>query len=115
VTPPFDTSDRQALVDGSRAIGQSGMVVGSAGNLSLRSGDRVLITPRGAQLDAVDPSDLVDVALADGSVAADRAVRAASRGQSVLSPSVASRLMTQIRTPAEAFNRGLLTPREAGR
>ena len=60
-----------------------------------------------------------------------RAVRAAARGQSVLSPSVASRLMTQIRTPAEAyaklsvsdraaavaeaFNRGLLTPREAGR
>ena len=60
-----------------------------------------------------------------------RAVRAAVRGQSVLSPSVASRLMTQIRTPAEAyaklsvsdraaavaeaFNRGLLTPREAGR
>jgi DNA-binding NarL/FixJ family response regulator len=30
-----------------------------------------------------------------------RAVRAAARGQSVLSPSVASRLMTQIRTPAE--------------
>jgi DNA-binding NarL/FixJ family response regulator len=30
-----------------------------------------------------------------------RAVRAAARGQSVLSPSVASRLMTQIRAPAE--------------
>jgi DNA-binding NarL/FixJ family response regulator len=30
-----------------------------------------------------------------------RAVRAAARGQSVLSPSVASRLMTQIRTPAD--------------
>jgi ABC-type Na+ transport system ATPase subunit NatA len=82
-----------------------------------------------------------------------RAVRAAARGQSVLSPTVASRLMTQIRTPAEGglsdrelevltlatvkthllhiyaklsvsdraaavaegFNRGLLTPREAGR
>jgi DNA-binding NarL/FixJ family response regulator len=30
-----------------------------------------------------------------------RAVRAAARGESVLSPTVASRLMTQIRTPAE--------------
>jgi L-fuculose-phosphate aldolase len=73
MTPAFDTSDRQALVDGSRAIGRSGMVVGSAGNLSIRSGDRMLITPRGAALEAVDPADLVDVALADGSVAADHA------------------------------------------
>lgn len=37
-----------------------------------------------------------------------RAVRAAARGESVLSPSVASRLMTQIRTPAE----GSLSDRE---
>jgi DNA-binding NarL/FixJ family response regulator len=37
-----------------------------------------------------------------------RAVRAAARGQSVLSPTVASRLMTQIRTPAE----GSLSDRE---
>jgi L-fuculose-phosphate aldolase len=73
MTPAFDDSDRQALVDGCRAIGESGMVVGSAGNLSVRSGDRVLITPRGAELEAVDPSDLVDVALDDGSVAADHA------------------------------------------
>ena len=33
----------------------------------------MLITPRGAELDAVDPGDLVDVALADGTVAADHA------------------------------------------
>ena len=37
-----------------------------------------------------------------------RAVRAAARGESVLSPSVASRLMTQLRTPAE----GSLSDRE---
>jgi L-fuculose-phosphate aldolase len=73
MTPAFDSSDRLALIDGSRAIAQSGMVVGAAGNLSIRSGDRVLITPLGAELEAVDPSDLVDVALADGSVAADHA------------------------------------------
>jgi L-fuculose-phosphate aldolase len=73
VTSPFDGSARQTLVDGSRAIAQSGMVVGSAGNLSIRHGDRMLITPRGVGLAAIDPSDLVDVALADGSVAADHA------------------------------------------
>jgi L-fuculose-phosphate aldolase len=73
MTPAFGTPDRQALVDGCRAIGETGMVVGSAGNLSIRAGDRVLITPRGAELEAIDPGDLVDVALADGSVAADHA------------------------------------------
>jgi DNA-binding NarL/FixJ family response regulator len=56
-----------------------------------------------------------------------RAVRAAAAGQSVLAPSVATRLMSRVRGPgpevlsqlgvtdraaavAEAFNRGLLTP-----
>lgn len=69
----FGPRERQALVDGCDAIGRTGMVVGSAGNLSIRSGGRVLITPRGAELDAVNPRDLVDVGLADGSVAADHA------------------------------------------
>jgi L-fuculose-phosphate aldolase len=69
----FEPADRQALVEGSAAIGATGMVVGSAGNLSLRRGDRVLITPRGAELHAVDPADLVEVSLADGTVAPDHA------------------------------------------
>jgi len=55
-------------VEGCRAIGESGMVIGSAGNLSIRQLDRMLITPRGAELDDVDPQDLVDVALIDGTV-----------------------------------------------
>jgi L-fuculose-phosphate aldolase len=69
--PVFDDADRAALVAGSRTIGESGMVVGSAGNLSFRRGERMLITPRGAELEAIDPRDLVDVALADGAVAPD--------------------------------------------
>jgi L-fuculose-phosphate aldolase len=69
----FDLAARTALVQGARAIGESGMVVGSAGNLSLRRGGRMLITPRGAELEAIDPRDLVDVALADGAVSADHA------------------------------------------
>jgi L-fuculose-phosphate aldolase len=72
-TTGFGAADRQALVDGCAAIGATGMVVGSAGNLSLCRRDRVLITPRGAELDAVAPADLVEVSLADGSVAPEHA------------------------------------------
>jgi L-fuculose-phosphate aldolase len=67
----FDTAARAELVEGSRVIGASGMVVGSAGNLSMRRGERVLITPRGAELDATDPQACVEIALADGAVAED--------------------------------------------
>jgi L-fuculose-phosphate aldolase len=69
----FSAAERDALVNGSRAIAQSGLVVGSAGNLSLRSTDRVLITPRGAELDHINPIDLVDVSLTDHTVANDHA------------------------------------------
>lgn len=64
----FDDDDRRALADAARTIDASGMVPGAAGNLSLRRGDRMLITPRGADLGAVDPLDLVDVSLTDGAV-----------------------------------------------
>lgn len=63
-------ADRAALTAAARTIGVSGMVVGSAGNLSLRRGDRMLITPRGAQLEAINPGDHVDVSLEDLTVAA---------------------------------------------
>jgi L-fuculose-phosphate aldolase len=69
----FDDDDRAALAAGCHAIGASGMVIGSAGNLSLRRGERMLITPRGVELPDVAPEDLVDVALSDGAVAADHA------------------------------------------
>jgi L-fuculose-phosphate aldolase len=80
----FDAAARAALVEGSRVIGQSGMVVGSAGNLSVRSGDRVLITPRGAALAAIDPAALVDVALDDGAVAPDHAADSRPSSESAL-------------------------------
>jgi L-fuculose-phosphate aldolase len=70
---PFTPQDRQALVDASRAVADSGLIVGSSGNLSLRSGDHVLITPRRARLGSVDPADCVCVALADGAIADDHA------------------------------------------
>lgn len=65
----FDDSDRRALADAARAIDDSGMVPGASGNLSLRRGDRLLITPRGADLGAIDPLDLVDISVTDGAVA----------------------------------------------
>jgi L-fuculose-phosphate aldolase len=79
----FDDADRDALVAGSRTIGLSGMVPGSAGNLSLRRGERMLITPRGAELEDIDPADLVDVALDDltPSPDHDRDSRASSESQ----------------------------------
>lgn len=66
-------ADRSALVDAARAVAESGLVVGSSGNLSLRRGARVLVTPRRAELRAIDPADCVDVALDDGAVAEDHA------------------------------------------
>jgi L-fuculose-phosphate aldolase len=67
---PFTSQDRAALCDAARAVSESGLVVGSAGNLSVRSrdGDHLLITPMGARLPAIDAGDLVCVALADGAV-----------------------------------------------
>jgi L-fuculose-phosphate aldolase len=67
----FDDADRAALAAGARRVADSGLVVGSAGNLSMRSGERVLITPRGALLEAIDPAECVEIALEDGAVAAD--------------------------------------------
>jgi L-fuculose-phosphate aldolase len=66
--PAFDDAARSALVAGARAVAEAGLVVGAAGNLSIRSGERVLITPRGALCEAVDPDACVEIALTDGSV-----------------------------------------------
>jgi L-fuculose-phosphate aldolase len=65
---PFTRADREALVAAARTVAESGLVVGSSGNLGIRSGEHLLITPRGSRLRAIDPDDCVCVALADGSV-----------------------------------------------
>src|SRR5579884_1107474 len=66
----FDDAARAELAAGGRRVAQAGLVVGSAGNLSLRSDDRVLISRRGVELDAMGPWDCVEVGL-DGEVAGD--------------------------------------------
>lgn len=90
-TSIFTEADRIALAEGAAAIGTSGMVVGSAGNLSIRRGDRVLITPGGAQLERIDPVDMVDVALADGSVHTEHAADSKPSSESALHRSIYER------------------------
>jgi L-fuculose-phosphate aldolase len=65
---PFTQQEREALCAASRAVAESGLVVGSSGNLSVRSGEHLLVTPLGARLPSIDPADCVCVALADGAV-----------------------------------------------
>jgi ribulose-5-phosphate 4-epimerase/fuculose-1-phosphate aldolase len=47
-----------------------GLVTGTAGNLSVRSGDHVLLTPSGVDYETMQPEDLVPVGL-DGNVLAE--------------------------------------------
>jgi L-fuculose-phosphate aldolase len=60
-------ADRAALAEASRKVADAGLVTGSAGNLSLRRGDRMLITARGSRLEAIDPAECVEVSLGSGS------------------------------------------------
>ena len=59
---------RLALVAGARAVADGGLVVGTAGNLSVRTGDVMLITPRASRLADIDPARCAPVRLADGAV-----------------------------------------------
>jgi L-fuculose-phosphate aldolase len=68
MTPDPITADDQRV-----AVAESGLVVGSSGNLSVRRGERMLVTPRRAKLGAIDPEDCVEVSLDDGAVADDHA------------------------------------------
>lgn len=72
---PSDVSIRQGLVDASNQVANSGFVVGSSGNLSVRVGDRVLITPRGGRLGDLALADCVEIALDDGKQSPDQASR----------------------------------------
>jgi L-fuculose-phosphate aldolase len=62
----FDT-ERRALADASRRLASEGLVIGTAGNLSVRAGDRVVVTPTGCTLSQVSPDDMAVVDL-DGGV-----------------------------------------------
>jgi len=60
--------ERAALVAAGRRLVEHRMVIGTAGNLSLRRGDQVLVTPSGADLGQLTPEMITIVDAADGTV-----------------------------------------------
>ena len=52
------TSERDAVVDAGRRLAASGLVIGSSGNLSVRDGDLVVVTPTGLEIGDMRPEDL---------------------------------------------------------
>jgi L-fuculose-phosphate aldolase len=66
-------SARQRVADAARQLAADGLVLGTAGNVSERSGDLVAVTPTGAVLEQVTADDVVVVdvagALVDGDLA----------------------------------------------
>lgn len=64
---PREAPVRRALVDVGRRMYTAGLVAGSDGNVSVRLGEHVLVTPSGVPKGALRPGDLVLVDL-DGAV-----------------------------------------------
>jgi L-fuculose-phosphate aldolase len=62
----FDT-EREALADACRTLSSRGLVIGTAGNVSVRAGEQVLVTPTGCAFETVSPDDMSVVEL-DGEV-----------------------------------------------
>ncbi|MEA2458871.1 MAG: L-fuculose-phosphate aldolase, partial [Thermoleophilaceae bacterium] len=60
-------AERDALAEASRRLARAGLVIGTAGNLSVRLDDRVLVTPTGCVLADVEPEEIAVVDL-EGSV-----------------------------------------------
>ena len=59
---------RAEVAAASRRLAAEGLVLGTAGNVSARSGDRVAITPTGAELATLEAAEVSVVALDDGRV-----------------------------------------------
>jgi L-fuculose-phosphate aldolase len=65
----FDT-ERRSLADACHRLAAEGLVIGTAGNLSVRAGDAVVVTPTGCVLSDVEPDAMTVVEL-DGTVRGD--------------------------------------------
>jgi L-fuculose-phosphate aldolase len=59
--------EREAVADASRHLARTGLVIGTAGNISARQGDLVAVTPTGADLGDVT-AEMVTVITLDGEV-----------------------------------------------
>ncbi|HLI00187.1 MAG TPA: class II aldolase/adducin family protein [Acidimicrobiales bacterium] len=66
IDPDAEQAARQQLVRFGRRMVADGLVVGSAGNLSIRLGDAALITPTGVPYDDLATTDMCLVSLLDG-------------------------------------------------
>src|SRR5579885_1121674 len=51
------------LVEACHALAAAGLVVGTSGNVSVRDGDRVRLTPKGVALAGITDEDVADVRL----------------------------------------------------
>ncbi|KAB1143029.1 class II aldolase/adducin family protein [Streptomyces luteolifulvus] len=60
---PEETHAWEALVATARRTVSDGLVVGTSGNVSVRVGDAVLVTPSGVPYDRLTPDDITGVAL----------------------------------------------------
>ncbi len=59
--------EREAVAEASRHLARTGLVIGTAGNISARNGDLVAVTPTGADLGTVT-AEMVTVIELDGTV-----------------------------------------------
>jgi L-fuculose-phosphate aldolase len=57
------TGPRQALAGACRQLAENGLLIGTAGNVSLRDGDRVFVTASGIELARCLPEDVVEISL----------------------------------------------------
>ena len=55
--------ERAAVVEGGRRLAAAGLVIGSSGNLSMRGGDFVAVTPTGMSIAEMEPDDLAVIDL----------------------------------------------------
>ena len=65
-------ADALALVAAARHLAVRGLSPGSSGNLSIRLGDRVLVTPTGSSLSRVQADDIAELSLAGEHLAGPR-------------------------------------------
>ncbi|HYB28237.1 MAG TPA: class II aldolase/adducin family protein [Solirubrobacteraceae bacterium] len=74
MTGPMLERERERVAAAARRLAADGLVTGTAGNVSERSGELVAVTPTGARLDAITTADVAVVDLAgeqqDGELAA---------------------------------------------
>ncbi|GAA2072958.1 class II aldolase/adducin family protein [Actinomadura alba] len=72
--------ERRELCEAGRQTAESGLVIGAAGNLSVRSGDLVAISPSGVELDRLTPEGIPVIDMEGRVVAAEGDVVAEGGG-----------------------------------